>query len=120
MVIGVKVIVGLTEWAPRLWYLSLWAFGACTIHDECYTPTCHVLMLQKVGYEYGDRFQMVLRARVIVGFNAVTPHARVPGHVQVDPYMLSDVHPRGGFQCFGKLKWVELNDIRWFYGPGVP
>jgi hypothetical protein len=63
---------------------------------------------------------MVLRARGIVGFIAVAPHARVPGQVLVGPYMMSDVHPRGGFQCIGKLEWVDVSDITWSYGLGVP
>ena len=63
---------------------------------------------------------MVTRARGIVSLNAVPPHAWVSRPVPAEPYMMSDVHLRGAFQCFGKLKWVNVNDIRWSYGLGVP
>ena len=45
MVIGARGIIGLMALAPMLWYLSQWAFAACTMHDECCTPTGHVPML---------------------------------------------------------------------------
>ena len=45
MDIGVRGLIGLMALALMLWYLSLWAFEACTMHDECCTPTAHVSML---------------------------------------------------------------------------
>ena len=45
MDIGVRGLIGLMALALMLWYLSLWAFEACTLHDECCTPTAHVSML---------------------------------------------------------------------------